>query len=89
MNLCTKDEVAHQLKCSKRTIDNWVASGILPKSIPLGRRSLWAQDVIDSWLLEKATNQFAKSYPQPTRGRPRKHLSAANLRNSSCNGGQS
>jgi excisionase family DNA binding protein len=89
MNLCTKDEVAHQLKSSKRTIDNWVANGSMPKPMHIGRRALWAQDSIDSWLSEKATNQLSRSTPQPMRGRPRKHVSAANLKSAISNGIQS
>lgn len=86
MNLCTKDEVSDQLKCSKRTIDNWTANGTMPRPIHIGRRALWTQDSIDSWLLEKAASQFSKSHPQPTRGRPRKQLSVATLRSASSNG---
>lgn len=88
MNLCTKNDVAHQLKSCKRTIDNWVANGSMPKPMYIGRRALWTQDSIDSWLLEKAASQFYKNHPQPTRGRPRKQLSVATLRSTSSNGAQ-
>jgi|GEM_PF-6375187 len=89
MKLCTKDEVAHQLKSSKRTIDNWVASGAMPKPIHIGRRALWAQEIIDLWLAEKAASQFVQNPPPVRRGRPRKYPSAVKLMRDNSKGGQS
>lgn len=42
----TRDEVAQKLRVSVRTVSAYVAAGILSKPARLGRKPLWAEEVI-------------------------------------------
>ncbi|MHB0992605.1 MAG: helix-turn-helix transcriptional regulator [Burkholderiales bacterium] len=73
MNLLTKQEIATKLKASRRTIEYWVALGIIPQPIYIQRRALWVEESINAWLQEKAGLQSSskKEPPKAKPGRPR------------------
>lgn len=47
--LVTKEEATRLLSVSKRTIDNWIADGTLPKPIAVGRRVYWHPELFRVW----------------------------------------
>lgn len=46
----SKDDVAHVLGVSLRTIENWVNDGTLPAPAKLGNRCYWLPSLFYSWL---------------------------------------
>ena len=46
----TKDAAAQLLSVTKRTIENWIAQGILPPPRAIGRRVYWPATQFDAWL---------------------------------------
>jgi len=50
MRVVTKKHIADVLNVSIRTIDFWIAKGILPKPTHIGRRCYWQPDELDTWL---------------------------------------
>lgn len=46
----TKDAAAQLLSVTKRTIENWIAQGILPPPRAIGRRVYWPETQFDAWL---------------------------------------
>jgi excisionase family DNA binding protein len=73
MNLLTKQETATKLKASKRTVEHWVAQGLMPQPMYIGRRALWIEETINAWLRQKAGLRPLQ-VEEPTkskRGRPR------------------
>lgn len=72
MNLLTKEEMASKLKASRRTVENWTAQGLIPSPVYIGRRALWVEEAIDTWLQQKAElNTPALGAVKQKRGRPR------------------
>jgi predicted DNA-binding transcriptional regulator AlpA len=73
MNLLTKKETAAKLKASTRSVENWVAQGIIPAPIYISRRALWIEESINLWLQEKAGLQSSskKELSKAKPGRPR------------------
>jgi excisionase family DNA binding protein len=70
----TKENAAEILSVSKRTIDNMLADGTLPRPAYIGRRLYWHPDVFFGWLdgrLGKPVNPDHGS-PVGKPGRPRK-----------------
>ncbi len=49
LKLVTKAELATELRVAKRTIENWMLWGTLPKATYLGRRAYWPRSVIEAW----------------------------------------
>ncbi|WP_288127734.1 hypothetical protein [Thiomonas sp.] len=47
--LVTKAELAAELRVAKRTIENWMLWGTLPKATYLGRRAYWPRPIIEAW----------------------------------------
>lgn len=67
----TKDELASMLRVSVRTVTTYMAQGLLPQPLQLGRRLLWDHGAIVQFIQPKPI--LAK--PQSgavKRGRPRK-----------------
>ena len=48
--LLTPEDLLKLFKVSRKTIDNWVADGVLPKPIKMGRRIFWKRSEIDAYL---------------------------------------
>lgn len=46
MDLMTKQELARTLRVTTRTIEAWVASGLLARPLYIGRRALWPREAI-------------------------------------------
>jgi excisionase family DNA binding protein len=77
VNLLTKEDLSAKLRVSKRTVENWVASGEMPPPAHIGRRAYWPEEKIESWLRQKTELQAVDTKPSPEikarrRGRPRK-----------------
>lgn len=46
----SKHDVAEILGVSIRTVENWVAEGVLPAPVKLGNRVYWHPNVLYAWL---------------------------------------
>lgn len=55
MKLLTTDEVAEMLRTSPNTINYWTYQGTGPKSRKVGRRRLWDEADVLSWVEAQAT----------------------------------
>ena len=65
----TKSDVQKLLGVSERTVENWIARGILPPPARIGgRRVYWARAVIERWLEEQLDPAQGEA---KRRGRPR------------------
>ncbi|GAB5442075.1 MAG: hypothetical protein Fues2KO_24240 [Fuerstiella sp.] len=53
--LLTKAELAEELRCSDRQVDNLVQAGELPPPIRLGSSPRWSRQAIESWIEAKST----------------------------------
>lgn len=49
----TKEAAASVLSVSKRTIENWVANGTMPRPYGIGRRVYWHPETFYRWLNER------------------------------------
>ncbi len=71
----TKEHAATILSVSKRTIDNWIAEGVLPKPVAIGRRVYWHPSTFVAWLDQQfrvpTEHSVPSVEPARTRGRPR------------------
>ena len=73
MRYLTKDEVAGLLRVSVRTITSYMSQGLLPQPLQLGRKLLWAEDVVIQHLQPKPKPVVAnKAMGRARPGRPRK-----------------
>lgn len=71
----TKEGAAEILSVSKRTIDNMLADGTLPRPAYIGRRLYWHPDIFFAWLdarLGKTSARTEDATPSKSQGRPRK-----------------
>jgi len=71
----TKEKAAEILSVSKRTIDNMMATGTIPRPAYIGRRAYWHPEVFYQWLntqLGKSHTESQAPYPTTRIGRPRK-----------------
>jgi predicted DNA-binding transcriptional regulator AlpA len=67
----TKDELASMLRVSVRTVTTYMAQGLLPQPLQLGRRLLWEQGAVIQFIQPKPVLANNSSGPVK-RGRPRK-----------------
>jgi len=67
----TKAELASMLRVSVRTVTSYMAQGLLPQPLRLGRKLLWEEGAVVQFV--RPASLFAKPAPGPVkRGRPRK-----------------
>jgi predicted DNA-binding transcriptional regulator AlpA len=53
----TADTLAYLIECSRKSIDEWVKSGILPRPVRISGTSLrWRRADVDDWLQERAAS---------------------------------
>ena len=45
-----RQTLAQNICCSDRTVDNWVAQGILPPARKRGGKPMWKWSEVDEWL---------------------------------------
>jgi len=64
----TKEEVAKLMQVSTRTIENWFASGVMPKPVHIGRRCYWHKNHFEAWV---NTRFDLEEIQTKRRGRPR------------------
>lgn len=57
--LLTTDEVAEQLRVTRRTVENWRSRGLLPSPIKFAQSIRWRQSDIDA-AIEQARIEPAK-----------------------------
>jgi len=67
----TKDELASMLRVSVRTVTTYMAQGLLPQPLQLGRRLLWNQSAVLQFIQPKTILANPSGGPAK-RGRPRK-----------------
>lgn len=67
----TREDVQELLKISSRTLDSWIANGIIPRPKRIGgRRLYWAAAVIHAWLEGQLGSPATMKQPKRP-GRPR------------------
>ena len=71
--LITKEEAAELLSVSKRTINNWIADGTMPKPVTVGRRIYWHPETFGTWQKSLFVTEPKQSadLPKAKPGRPR------------------
>ena len=49
-DLLTPEDLMKFFKVSRKTVDNWVRDGALPKPIKMGRRIFWKRSEIEAYI---------------------------------------
>ena len=73
MQMLTMDEVAAKLGVCRRTAENLLAAGRLPRPVRFGRSRRWADTQIEDFILRETEKAGGYEPPPPAahRGRPR------------------
>lgn len=58
MELLAKDAVAARLGICERTLENLTRRGHFPPPVYLGKRAMWAREVVERWLEQKFARQM-------------------------------
>ena len=72
MRYITKNQVAELLQVSLRSMTTYMAQGLLPAPVRLGRRLLWDEDKLVEFLQPKPVPAMPAAVRPARRGRPRK-----------------
>ena len=46
----SRDQCAHELKITARTLSRWESAGLAPPSVKLGKRRLYRRSSVEAWL---------------------------------------
>ena len=71
MQMLDLNQVAARLGISRRTAENLLASGQIPRPVLLGRQRRWPDVQIDAAMLEASRKAQADAPPAAKRGRGR------------------
>lgn len=66
-SLLGKSDVTQRLGISERTLENLVNEHKFPPGLRLGKHVVWAESVVEQWLLLALAPQMTWAAPQPTR----------------------